>query len=81
MKFWIRRFLGIDALEMHMHQQQNQLNSIYDEIVGTRNDVTLLFTVEFDEKRKELSDKIGAEAIRRANAEVKARALTGGQDY
>ncbi len=79
LRSWIRRYLGINALELHMHQQQNQLNSIYDEIIATRNDVTMLFTDEFDEKRKELSNKIGQRALANMIGEDKARKHTTGE--
>lgn len=70
MRNLIRHWLGLDtdAASIHTH-----LTYLHDEMIGMRSDLAVTFSDEHDPKRKEMSDKLGARAIKRLQDEDKAR--------
>jgi hypothetical protein len=81
MKHLIRKWLGIPETDflaefkaIHTH-----LSDLHVEMIGMRSDLVTTFKDEFDPKRKEMSDKLGEQVIKRLKAEDWARKHTEGQ--
>ncbi len=79
MKQFIRRWLGLNGLEMELILTRGELIRTREALVPALNTLVVKLTDEFDPARKALSDEIGAKAIKRAQDEDWARRHTLGE--
>jgi len=76
MKNLLRRWLGLESDALAIHKN---LADLHDEMIGMRSDLVSTFKDELDPKRKEMSDRLGQRALKRLEAEDKARRHTLGE--
>lgn len=73
MKRWIRKFLGLAEFEGNIIAR---LGDAEFQLLMLRNDLTELFHDEHSEKRKAISDQLGAATLKRLRGEDMARRMT-----
>lgn len=85
---WLRRWLGLEdifdlVIDIRRRQMnlEGKLDDFHTAIAQPIATLSSVLSDEFSDSRKAASDMIGSQALKRADAEAKARALTGGQDY
>lgn len=79
MRQWIRKWLGLEAVNEQLYYLNKQNDEILLEIIKLRSDLTATFTDELDPKRKAMSDRLGQKMIEKLKAEDMARRHTLGE--